>query len=68
MDSTNLKNLFGTLNLREVEKKSLMKSSMKGNFDNFLDRKKTFHLQERICSITLDPQNEFGSVSSVSIL
>jgi hypothetical protein len=35
----------------EVEKKSLLKSSMKGNFDKFLIRQKLFYLQGRILSL-----------------
>ena len=38
MHTTSFKNLFGTLNMIEVEKKSLMKSSMKGNCETFMIR------------------------------
>jgi hypothetical protein len=53
MHSASFKNLFGTLNMIKVGKKFLMKSSMKGNCDRFLIRQKLFHLQGRICSVTV---------------
>jgi hypothetical protein len=55
-------NLFGTLNMIEVGKKSLMKSSMKGNCDRFLIRQKPFYLQGRMLSLTELSENELGSV------
>jgi hypothetical protein len=48
-----LNSLFGTLNMIKVGKKSLMKSSMKGNCEKFLIRQKLFHLQGRILSVTV---------------
>jgi hypothetical protein len=53
MHTTSFKNLFGTLNMIEVEKKSLMKSSIKENCDKFPIRQKPFHLQGRIGSVTV---------------
>ena len=43
MHSTSFKNLFGTLNMIEVEKISLMKSNMKGSCNKFLIRQKPYH-------------------------
>jgi hypothetical protein len=53
MHSTSFKYLFGTLNMIKVEKKSLMKSSVKVNCDRFLIRQNQFHLQMRIHSVTV---------------
>jgi hypothetical protein len=52
MHSTSFKNLFGTLNMIEVEK-NLMKSSMKGNWDRFLIRQEQLHIQGRIYNVTV---------------
>jgi hypothetical protein len=52
-NSASFKNLFGILTMIDVEKKSLMKSSMKGHCDRFLIRWEPFHLQGRICSVTV---------------
>jgi hypothetical protein len=68
MHSTSFKNLLGTLNMIKVEKKSLMKSSMKGNCEKFVIRQKPFHLQGRIRSVIVASWNELGSVPSVLIL
>jgi hypothetical protein len=53
MHSTSFENLFGILDKIEIEKNSLLKSSIKGNCDKFMIRQELSYLQGRICSVTV---------------
>jgi hypothetical protein len=68
MHSSSFKYIFGALNMIEVEKKSLMKSSIKEKCEKFLIRQKPFHLQGRICSVTVASYNELDRIPFLFIL